>query len=85
MTLNFIDHKFVDVCFLSWEAVMFGEKMIGHIARNNAVDSEFYFCAYKEIDFGRVAYDMDFSGRFKTLADARKQAKKFADWKFAVV
>lgn len=81
MSLNFVQAQ-NGPDFLFWQAVTFEDQPVGHIARNNLIETEFYFCAYKEIDLGRTVYDMNFSGKFATLHDAQKQAKKFADWKF---
>src|SRR6056300_1139644 len=80
--MEFVTQNVKGCSFLFWQAVMFNDNCVGHICKNLTIPDDFYFCAYKEVDFGRIVYDMNFSKKFETLKDAQKQAQRFVDHKF---
>ena len=80
--MEFVTQNVKDCSFLFWQAVMFNDNCVGHICKNLTILDDFYFCAYKEVDIGRIVYDMNFSNKFETLKDAQKQAQRFVDHRF---
>ena len=82
MTIEFVTGIDKDCPFLFWQAIVFNDNCVGHICKNLTIPDDFYFCAYKEVGFGRIVYDMNFSNKFETLKDAQKQAQRFVDHRF---
>jgi hypothetical protein len=66
--------------WLEWYSVRMNGKIIGDIARNQNIQENYYFSAYESSYCDRARLDLDFSGSFDTLEEAKTRAYEYSEF-----
>ena len=77
LIISYVDQDFE---WLEWYSVRMNNKIIGDIGRNQNVQENYYFSAYEGSYCDRARLNMDFSGSFDTLEEAKTRAFEYAEY-----
>jgi hypothetical protein len=75
-SVTFSTEHLPDMPWLFWQVVKINDNAIGHIARNNHTDKNYYLCSYCKDDKNRTC--QEFSGYYESIIDAQNKAREYA-------
>jgi hypothetical protein len=75
-SVTFSTEHLPEMPWLFWQIVKINDNAIGHIARNNHTDKNYYLCSYCKDDKNRTC--QEFSGYYESIIDAQNKAREYA-------